>query len=196
MSEMKLIMERWDGFLQEQFEACPQQPIDIDSFMTAVEIAAMDPAIQKEKIEQLRKSKENIENLNTVLTVVGVLSAVPGLQIAGGVALGATLVGMLGNAIRGRQQNKTDTKTKELLRLLCIDAALLDTIDDNIEQTYWANSGIQQELESFIAAARANSRPDPMPDFTRHLVNWLNTDSASPYASDDTSGADTDIVMR
>ena len=78
---------------------------------------------------------------------------------------------------------------------MCIDAALLDTIDNNIEQIYWANSGIQQELESFIAVARANSKPDPMPDFTQHLVNWLNTGSDSPYAAD-APGSDTDIVMR
>tara|TARA_Y100000310_G_scaffold307458_1_gene349549 strand:- start:195 stop:785 length:591 start_codon:yes stop_codon:yes gene_type:complete len=195
MPEMKLIMERWNGFLQEQFEACDEQPVDIDTFMTGVELAALEPDVQKEKIEQLKKSEKGIQNLNKALTVVGLLAAIPGLQIAGGVALGATLVGMFGNAIRGRQQNKTDKKTKELLRLLCIDAALLDTIDNNIEQIYWANSGIQQELESFIAVARANSKPDPMPDFTQHLVNWLNTGSDSPYAAD-APGSDTDIVMR
>jgi len=196
MSEMELILERWDGYLREEFDACPSQPADVDTFMTGIELASMEPAFQKEKIEQLKASKQNIENLNKALTVAGLLAGIPGLALSGGVALGATLIGMLGNAIRSRQEERTDKKTSELLRLLCIDGALLDTIDNRIEQLYWANSGIQQELESYITRARANPQPDPMPDFTKHLVDWLNTDSKSPYAQQTTPGIDTDIVTR
>ena len=43
MSEMKLIMERWDKYLiKEEFDACPNQPVDVDTFITGVELAMME----------------------------------------------------------------------------------------------------------------------------------------------------------
>ena len=201
MSEMNLILERWGVYLQEQFVSCPAQPVDIDTFMTGLELAMMEPAVRKEKIDQLRKQKEKVENLNKVLEVVeqlsGLVSVVPGVQGASAVGmLGAGFVKLLGTTINSRQQNKTNKGVASVLRLLCIDTALLDTIDNEIEKTYWANSDLQQEVESYIARARANTTPDPMPDFTKHLVDWLNSASESPYAATGTPGVDTDIVVR
>jgi PBP1b-binding outer membrane lipoprotein LpoB len=193
---MKNIMENWDRFLQEELDACPQQPVDLDTFLTGLEIAAMDPAVQKEKIEQLKTQQDKVDKLNNILNVVGLVGSIPAVAASGGGALGAAVVGVFATIINNVQQKKTDAKTKSLLSLLCIDSALLDTIDDNIEKLYWSNSGIQDELEKYISAARANPQPDPMPDFTQHLVTWLNTGGDSPYAQQGTAGLDTDIVMR
>jgi hypothetical protein len=196
MAEMKLIMERWNGYIEEGLDACPVQPIDIDSFLDGVEIAMMDPAVQKEKIEQLKKQGESVENLNKIMEVAGLIGGIPAVAASGGIALGAAVVGIFANVINNVQQKKTDEKTKTLLRVLCIDKALLDTIANDIEKTYWANSGIQQEVERYIQSARGSARPDPMLDFTEHLVTWLNDDSQSPYAATGTPGLDTDIVVR
>jgi len=193
MSEMKLIMESWNGFLEEEFGACPVQPIDIDSFLDGVEIAMMDPAVQKEKIEELKKQGESVEKLNKIMEVVGLTADVLGPSAG---SLGAAVVGIFANVINNVQQKKTDEKTETLLRVLCIDKALLDTISNDIEKTYWASSGIQQKVEAYIRAARGTAAPDPMPDFTEHLVKWLNTAGDSPYAKQGTPGLDTDIVIR
>ena len=196
MSEMKLIMERWDNYVNEQFRACPSPVVDVDTFMTGLELAMMDPDTQKEHIEKLKASNQNIARLNKALEVGGLLAAIPAVAASGGVALGAAVVALIGNTIRSRQEARTDTKTHELLVMLCMDEALLDTIDNDIEQAYWANSDIQSKVEEYIAAARANPQPDPMPDFTNHLVTWLNTSSDSPYAAAGTGGSDTEIIEK
>ena len=63
---MKLIMERWEGYLNEEIKPCPQQAIDIDTFMTSLELAMMDPDVRKEKIEALKASKERVEKLSLI----------------------------------------------------------------------------------------------------------------------------------
>lgn len=196
MSKMNLIMERWETYVNEELDACPQQVVDIDTFMTALELATMDKEAQTAEIEKLKASRANIDKLNKVLEITGFLGAIPGVAASGGIALGAAFVAIVANAWRSRQEKQTDKKIHQLLSLLCIDQALLDTIDNDIEQAYWANSGIQAEVEQLISSARANPQPDPMPDFTKHLVKWLNKDPASPYATTGTKGADTDIVVR
>ena len=190
-------MERWDKYLiKEEFDACPNQPTDADTFIMGVELAMMDKAAQKDYIEKMKKQGENMEKLEQGFTIAGVLAAVPALALTGGVALGATVVGIFASLINAKQQKTTDAKMDELLKLLCIDGALLDTISNDIEKTYWTSSTIQKEVENYITKARATPTPEPMPDFTKHLVDWLNKDSASPYAEKDTDGVDTDIVVR
>ncbi len=196
MPAMKNIMENWDRFLAEELDACPQQPVDLDTFLTGVEIAALDPAVRKEKIEQLRSQQDKVDKLNDIMSIVSLVGGIPAVAASGGVALGATVVGLFANVVNSVQQKNTDAKTSNLLRLLCIDSALLATIDNDIEKVYWSSSDIQQELEKYITAARATPQPDPMPDFTQHLVNWLNTGAESPYAQQGTAGLDTDIIMR
>ena len=196
MSNMKLIFENWDKFVNEELDACPQQPVDIDTFLTGIELAMLEPEVQKQRIEQLKKQGENLEKLNDIMTVGGLVAGIPALAASGGIALGAAVVSVFANVINNVQQKSTDTKTSNLLRLLCIDSALLATIDNDIEKVYWSDSGIQQELENYITQARKTERPDPMPDFTQHLVNWLNNAPKSPYAQQGTPGLDTDIIVR
>lgn len=193
---MKLLFENWNKFINEEFDACPEQPVDIDTFVNGLELAMLEPEVQKDKIEQMKKQGENVEKLNNIMTVAGLVGGVPALAASGGLALGAAVVSVFANVINDVQQKKVNTKTSNLLQLLCIDSALLATIDNDIEKVYWSDSGIQQEIENYIKVARSNDTPDPMPDFTAHLVDWLNTDSSSPYAQQGTPGLDTDIIVR
>ena len=192
---MKLIMERWDKYLVEnEFDACPNQSIDADTFLMGVELAMMDKTAQKDYIEKMKEQGKSMETKEVVFNVISVISAF--MPVAAPVSIGAAVVGLFASVINAKQQKKADAKIDALLKLLCIDGALLDTISNDIEKTYWTSSDIQTEVEDYIARARATPTPEPMPDFTKHLVDWLNDDSASPYAAVGTDGIDTDIVVR
>tara|TARA_R110000765_G_scaffold357280_1_gene447383 strand:+ start:117 stop:710 length:594 start_codon:yes stop_codon:yes gene_type:complete len=197
MSEMKLIMERWDKYLvkeEEGFDACPSQPIDIDTFIMGVELATMDKTAQKDYIEKMKKQGKSMEKREMAFNVLSVVSGF--LPVAAPVSIGAAVVGLFASVINAKQQKESDDKVDALLKLLCIDGALLATISNDIEKTYWTSSDIQTEVEDYITRARATPTPEPMPDFTAHLVDWLNTEPESPYAAKDTDGIDTDIVVR
>ena len=199
MSEMKLIMERWDKYLvkeEEGLDDCPSQPIDADTFILGVELATMDKAAQKDYIAKLKTQGDRFGKFEAAFTIAGVLAGIPALALSGGVALGATVVGIFASVINAKQQKKADAKIDALLKLLCIDGALLATISNDIEKTYWTSSSIQTKVEDYITRAKATPTPEPMPDFTKHLVDWLNTKPESPYAAKDTDGIDTDIVVR
>ena len=197
MSEMKLIMERWDKYLvkeEEGFDACPTQPIDADTFIIGVELATMDKTAQTDYIEKRKKQGESMEKLEKAYNVLGVVAGfVPAVAA---VSVGAAVVGLFASVINAKQQKESDDKVDALLKLLCIDGALLATISNDIEKTYWTSSGIQGKVDDYITRAKATPTPEPMPDFTKHLVDWLNTKPESPYAAKDTDGIDTDIVVR
>jgi hypothetical protein len=189
---MKKLMDDWRQFLKEEaISACREPTVNFDEFLNGVELAAMDPDVRKEKIESLKASGENIASLNKAMTVVGLLSSIPGLQISAGIAAGAGVIGVLASVWRARQEQASNKGVDDLLKLLCIDEDLLDTIANEIENHYWTNSDIKDRIENYISAARANTIQDPMPDFTAHFVDWLNDDGNSPYSKSD----DTKIVQ-
>jgi hypothetical protein len=197
MSEMKLIMERWDKYLiKEEFDACPNQPVDVDTFITGVELAMMEKEAQKKYIKDLKRQGKMTEKLDKVFNVISNGIGVFGMMAMSKASVGAQVVAFFAGVINAKQQKAGDAKIDDLLKLLCIDGALLDTISNDIEKTYWTNSGIQDEVETYISRARATPTPEPMLDFTKHLVDWLNTNGESPYAATDTDGIDTDIVVR
>ena len=209
MSEMNLIMESWRGFVNEDDpEACPNPTVDTPTFLNGLELAMMEPEAQKDYIEKLKGSKENVKNLTKTVEVAGLLHgalgvgavALPaaGIATAGAPAvLGAGFVALVANVWRNRQETQSDKKTNAIMKMLCIDGALLDTIDNDVEKIYWTNSTLRASIEDYIIDARqAGSNPDPMPNFTAHLVNWLNNDAASPYKVAGQTGPDTDIVAR
>ena len=58
MSEMKLIMERWDNYVNEQFEAC-ESPFRVGDLMLATDVAKYldDQEALNKKEEQIANSK-------------------------------------------------------------------------------------------------------------------------------------------
>jgi|10_taG_2_1085330.scaffolds.fasta_scaffold135736_2 hypothetical protein len=206
MSEMKLIMESWRGFVNEvEFEACPVPTVDVDTFLSGLELAMMEPEAQKDYIEKLKGSRTRVKNLNRIIEIGGFLTGVAGATIGGfaatatggGAVLGAGFVAIVANLWRSRQETQSDKKTNAIMKMLCIDGALLDTIDNDVETLYWTNSDLRDKIEAYIINARQpGGGADPMPNFTAHLVNWLNTDDDSPYKVAGQTGPDTDIVAR
>tara|TARA_R110002110_G_scaffold178284_4_gene383269 strand:+ start:57 stop:623 length:567 start_codon:yes stop_codon:yes gene_type:complete len=182
-------MESWRQYLEEDQEltACGDQATTFDEFINGIELATMDPKVREEKIKELKASGDRAKWLDGALLVAGTLSAIPGLQIAGGVAFTAGAIGILGQLWRARQEKSTDGNVDKLLKMLCIDQELLDTIANTVESEYWMSSDIKDDVAEYINRARQNSDSDPMPDFTAHFVGWLNSDPRSPYSkSDDT----------
>tara|TARA_Y100000310_G_scaffold291130_1_gene318851 strand:+ start:325 stop:921 length:597 start_codon:yes stop_codon:yes gene_type:complete len=198
MSEMKLIMESWRGFVNEDedFEACPVPTVDVDTFLSGLELAMMEPEAQKDYIEKLKGSRTRVKNLNRIIEIGGFLTGLVAVGTGGTALIGAGFVAIVANLWRSRQETQSDKKTNAIMKMLCIDGALLDTIDNDVETLYWTNSGLRDEIEAYIATARASQSPDPMPNFTAHLVNWLNTNDDSPYKVAGQTGPDTDIVAR
>ena len=206
MSEMNLIMESWRGFVNEDDpEACPNPTVDTPTFLNGLELAMMEPEAQKDYIEKLKGSKTRVKNLNKTIEIGSLLTGVVGATIGGfaagatggGAVLAAGFVALVANVWRNRQETQSDKKTNAIMKMLCIDGALLDTIDNDVEKIYWTNSTLRASIEDYIIDARqAGSNPDPMPNFTAHLVNWLNNDAASPYKVAGQTGPDTDIVAR
>ena len=198
MSEMNLIMESWRGFVNEDdLEACPVPTVDVDTFLNGLELAMMEPEAQKDYIEKLKGSRTRVKNLNSIIEIGGFLTGLVATGPVGVSALvGAGFVSLVANVWRSRQETQSDKKTNAIMKMLCIDGALLDTIDNDVETLYWTNSGLRDEIEAYIAQARASGPTDPMPNFTAHLVDWLNTKDPSPYAKSGTTGPDTDIVAR
>tara|TARA_Y100000310_G_C20669321_1_gene809363 strand:+ start:267 stop:896 length:630 start_codon:yes stop_codon:yes gene_type:complete len=179
-----------------ELEACPgasTDPVTVREFKLALDIAISEPAVQKEKIEALKASREGVEKLENIMAVVGVIGAIPALVASGGMALGAGLVAVLASAWRKKQEKDTDKGVDELLALLCVDEDLLSIVDNDIETEYWANEddGLRAEVEAFIARADDN---EPMPNFTKHFLNWINT--KSKYAADSPATPNTKIVEK
>ena len=155
----------------------------------------LEPAAQKEKIEELRASKQNVERLNKVLSILSVVDIFVG---GGAGSVGAGFLGMFANAWRKKQENAADAQVNKLLTLLCIDEALLDTVQNSVEKLYWSDSDLKDKAEAYVSDARNSAQPDPMPDFTEHFIDWLNNDSSSPYSDQQrtTGGPDTEIVEK
>jgi len=191
-------MESWRGFVNEvEFEACPVPTVDVDTFLSGLELAMMEPEAQKDYIEKLKGSRTRVKNLNRIIEIGGFLTGLVAVGTGGTALIGAGFVAIVANLWRSRQETQSDKKTNAIMKMLCIDGALLDTIDNDVETLYWTNSDLRDKIEAYIINARQpGGGADPMPNFTAHLVNWLNTDDDSPYKVAGQTGPDTDIVAR
>ena len=193
MSEMKLIMERWDNYVNEQFVAC-ESPFRVGDLMLATDVAKYldDQEALNKKEEQIANSKfkgyiDNAKKLAIPLAKLGfgVASAATGV---GGAAIAATSYAIMADdagdvmgqifALGG--QKEEDNAYRQFLETFCVDQETLDLIEDKYQKAYIEQAGIVEELKNFFS----NANPDsPLPDITNHLVDWIN--NQSPYKSSD-----------
>ena len=189
---MKLIMESWRGFLHEvDLEPCPQQPINVQDFKVALELASADPDVQKQKIAQMKKRGLRGEQLNKIFGIASLVAGVPAVAASGGLSFAAGILGSLAFGWQAKQQGKQDKKIQQLMGLLCIDDDLLDVMDNRIEKEYWANSDLKQQIDAYANSANPD---EPMPNFTQHFLHWLNNESA--YAADSASTPNTKVIEK
>ena len=195
MSEMKLIMERWDNYVNEQFEAC-ESPFRVGDLMLATDVAKYldDQEALSKKEEQIANSKfkgylNNAKKLAIPLAKLGFGVGAMATGVGGAVIAAVTVAsladdagGLMGQIFALGSKKEEDNAYKQFLETFCVDQATLDLIEDKYQQAYIEQAGIVEELKNFFN----NANPDsPLPDITNHLVDWLNTQS--PYKdSDDT----------
>ena len=201
MSEMKLIMERWDGYLNEQWADCPTNTYTLQDIAIGL-IGTIDDEEQKaQAIKDLsQKLGSDVgERLGKVADITGVLGAVAAFTapVTGGVSalvagLIAAAAAMTANLISASWNKKIDqnkAEIRQLMNLFCIDDETLDMISDNVEQEYYAESDIFDVIRDLYTTALNQAQDIPVLDLTKHLVKWVNDETA--YKQSDASA----IVM-
>ncbi len=201
MSEMKLIIERWDNYLEEQFQAC-DTPFKVGDLLLATDIVKYleDQEALNKKQQQIANSKfrqyaDRAKKLAVPLAKLGFAATVTASPAAvaavGAGAVTATTYGImaddaadvLGQIFVLGSNNEENNAYRDFLETFCVDQQTLDLIEDKYQKQYIEQAGIVEELKTYFENASPES---PLPDITAHLVNWLNTKSAYKD-SDDTS---------
>jgi len=195
MSDMKLIMENWKGFVSEQFEAC-NTPFTIGDMIVATDIATVidDEEKRREKIEKLAKEPQWKKNVRKAMPVAKAMAklgftaattlATGGAAAAAGAAVGyKDLAAETGevfgkifvNANRNEEKYAEAPAARQFLTAFCVDPETLDMIDDKFQREYFQESDIVDQIKKFFA----NNPPETkIPDLTDHLVDWMNTNSS------------------
>mgnify|MGYP005813225441 CR=1 FL=1 len=191
----KRLMESW-GYIDKKLdesdlEPCPTQPVLVGDFKDALKLSLKDKSVQKSEIEKLTAGGKSAARLQKIVTIAGLVAATPAVGAIGGLSLAAGLLGMLASAIKSKQEGKQDKNISQMLAILCIDDDLLDILDNRIEKQYWQQSDLRAQVESYANSASDN---EPMPNFTRHFVDWLNTESV--YSKDSLSTPNTNLIVK
>jgi len=200
MNNMKLITERWNGYLKEQFEPC-DTPFKVGDLLLATDIVkylddqeALNRREQQIANSRLRQYAERAKQLAVPLAKVGfALGTAAGAPVS---AVGAAAVAgttyaimaddaadVLGQVFVLGSNNEENNAYREFLETFCVDQQTLDLIEDKYQKQYIEQAGIVEELKRYFENANPES---PLPDITAHLVDWLNTQS-DYKDSDDTS---------
>ena len=201
MSAMKLIMERWDRFLAEQFEAC-EGSFSVGDFKLAVDISgyledqekmnAREAQIRQDGhwrnyLEKAKKLAAPLVRLG--LAGVGAVSGPVGAAAAAvtstGVEIGEDQAGqtaqVLGKIFMLGSTQENNNAYQQFLETFCVDQQTLDLIEDKFQKAYIEESNIVEQLKTFFENADDNDR---LPDITNHLVDWLNTESVYKTTDD------------
>ena len=201
VSEMKLIMERWDRFLVEQFDAC-EGSFSVGDFKLAVDISGYleDQEKMNAREAQIRQDGhwrnylEKAKKLAGPLVRLGLagVGAVSGPVGAAGAAVTSTGVEIgedqagqtaqvLGKIFMLGSTQENNNAYQQFLETFCVDQQTLDLIEDKFQKAYIEESNIVEQLKTFFENADDNDR---LPDITNHLVDWLNTESAYKTTDD------------
>ena len=201
VSEMKLIMEKWDRFLAEQFEAC-EGAFSVGDFKLAVDISgyledqekmnAREAQIRQDGhwrnyLEKAKKLAAPLVRLG--LAGVGAATGPVGVAAAAvtstGVEIGAEQAGqtaqVLGKIFMLGSTQENNNAYQRFLETFCVDQQTLDLIEDKFQKAYIEESNIVEQLKTFFENADDNDR---LPDITNHLVDWLNTESVYKTTDD------------
>jgi len=194
-------MERWDGYLNEQWADCPTNAYTLQDIAIGL-IGTIDDEEQKaQAIKDLSQKlgSDVSERLGKVADITGVLGAVAAFTapvtggasalVAGLIAAAAAMTANLISASWNKKIDQNKAEIRQLMNLFCIDDETLDMISDNVEQEYYAESDIFDVIRDLYTTALSQAQDIPVPDLTKHLVKWVNDETA--YKQSDAS----EIVM-
>ena len=207
MSDMKLIMENWKGFVNENLDAC-DTPFTIGDMMVATDIASVidDEEKRREKIQKLESEPQWKKRIRKAMPIA---KAIAGLGFAAATTFatgGATAVAGAAMNVKGLADQTADVfskifvdanrkegkyvespKARQFLQTFCVDPETLDMIDDKFQKQYFEESDIIDKIKEFFTN---NSPETRIPDLTDHLVDWMNKNSS--YADSEFTHITTD----
>ena len=102
-----------------------------------------------------------------------------GAALAGGAGLVSAAAAFTGDWLEKLRDNKVregNKAARAMMQLFCIDDPTLDLIDNCLETLYIHNSGVMDEIQNFMARGAEDPNLE-FPDLTKHLIDWLNTQS-------------------
>ena len=177
MSEMKLIMEGWRSFrLDEQgAAACRAHFTNAGEFRQAYQVAyavARKDKNAKELLDKLQTGADWALGLAGVLAATGILTGGAGAVAGGAVAGFAGIGNMIIGAIRGGRNKKFDKRTLDtIFKALCIDAAVLDITDDELEEKIFQTEAPFDDLENYLNGLSPDA---PVPDLNALFIDAIN----------------------
>ena len=181
MSEMKLIMENWNKFrkckpinevylknCREQFANAGQFA---DAYKVAMAIASKDKNA-KELLDKLQTGAEWATALGGVLVAAGVATAGVSAALGGTIAAFAGLGNLVIGAIRAGRNKKFDKRVMDtIFDALCIDPAVLDVTDDELEEKILSTVEPFSDMETYLNGLDEN---DPVPDLNSMFIAAIN----------------------
>ncbi len=193
MSDMKLIMENWKGFVNEEFKAC-KTDFTIGDLMIATDIASVidDEEKRREKIAKLEKDPKWKKNLRKAMPIakalrkvgwhalssfapipdpVVVVDDLRTLAMGTGELFGQIFV----DANKKEAQFSEPSPARQFLTTFCVDPETLDMIDDKFQKQYFQESDIIDKIKEFFTTNPPETR---IPNLTDHLVDWMNNNSS------------------
>lgn len=191
---MKLILERWDNFLNETFEPCDTSFV-VGDLKLATDIVKYigDQEAANEYQAQLAKSPfkrflNNARELAVPIAKMGFWAATAATGVGGTtVAVASNTVmahdagDLLGQVFMLGSREEENESIKEFLLTFCVDQETLDLIEDKFQTKYIQESDVVKELRAYFVEASDDA---PLPDITAHLVGWLNTESEYNQSDD------------
>ena len=198
--EMKLIMENWRVNIlnEDELPPCDTSSVTFGDFAgLSLWIAAKGKEEKQQalkKIKSTERAQSTLDFINNTASTVGPIIAAAGMGLASvgaasatfGLSIAATTAAaILLGVFRKNQEQKAgeaEAEVSELMRYLCIDEALLDTVDNSIEMQYIKTSGVLDLMRKEMKEYFDSGRDQKMKDFTSHFIHWLNNSEASVYS--------------
>ena len=174
---MKLIMENWRAFqLDEQGAAvCRTNFANAGEFRQAYQVAyavARKDKNAKELLDKLQTGADWALGLAGVLAATGIVTGGAGALAGGAVAGFAGIGNMIIGAIRGGRNKKFDKRVLDtIFKALCIDAAVLDVTDDELEEKIFQTEAPFDDLETYLNGL---SPDGPVPDLNALFIDAIN----------------------
>ena len=181
MSEMKVIMENWNKFhkckpiteaylrnCREQFANAGQFA---DAYRAAMAVASKDKNA-KELLDKLQTGAEWATAFGGVLVAAGVATAGVSAALGGSIAAFAGLGNLIIGAIRSGRNKKFDKRVMDtIFNALCIDPAVLDVTDDELEEVILATVEPFNDMETFLSGLKPTA---PVPDLNSMFIQAIN----------------------
>ena len=181
MSDMKMIMENWNKFhkckpineaylrnCRERFDNAGQFA---DAYRVSMALASKDKNA-KELLDKLQTGADWAVGFGGVLVAAGVATAGVSAALGGSIAAFAGLGNLIIGAIRSGRNKKFDKRVMDtVFAALCIDPAVLDVTDDELEEIILTTEEPFNDMETFLNDL---DRAEPVPDLNSIFIAAIN----------------------